>query len=166
MRMGPSFPAAHSRHRVSGEGASPGEVLTRDDADGDVHVVDLLGEGGRHHACADQQAAQHHHRAVSKPAAQDRGERGCRGERAGLSPQDRSPASPGVCLFTLLLTCNRVIQLHKCFRIFSHCGFRLHCSWWDLSSPSGTEPGPPAGETQSPNPWTTGSSPAEVPHRR
>ena len=81
------LPHGSFSHLVSGEGTSPGETLTRDDADGDVHVVDLLREGGRHHARADQQAAQHHHQAVSKPAAQDRGERGCRGERTGLSPQ-------------------------------------------------------------------------------
>ena len=100
----PSFPTAHSRHRVSGECTSPGETLTRDDADGDVHVVDLLREGSRHHARADQQAAQHHHQAVSEPAAQDRGERGCRGERAGLSPQgvSLSLSLPGSLSFYLV----------------------------------------------------------------
>ena len=74
------------------------ETLTRDDANGDVHVVDLLREGGRHHARADQHAAQHHHQAVSKPAAQDRGDGRCRGGWTGLSSQASASASLGVCL--------------------------------------------------------------------
>ena len=56
---------------------SPGEALTRDDANGKVHVVNFLWKGSCHHSRANQQPSGHHHQTVSKTGAQDRGEGSC-----------------------------------------------------------------------------------------
>lgn len=55
------------------------ETLTRDDPDGDVHVVDLLGEGGSNHSRADEQPSCHHYQPMSKAVTQDCGKGRCRG---------------------------------------------------------------------------------------
>lgn len=67
---------------------SPGETLTGDDADCDVHVGNLTSKGGHHRSGAHEQSSRHHHQAVSKTVGQDSGERSCikRAERDILSP--------------------------------------------------------------------------------
>lgn len=49
--------------------------LTRNDADGDVHVNDTVGKGGCDHARADQHPSSHHDEAVTEAVAEHRRQR-------------------------------------------------------------------------------------------
>lgn len=71
--------------------------LTRNDADGDVHVNNTVGKGGGDHAGADQHPSSHHDEAVTKAVGEHRRQRSWMGRELWSATQTAAPPPATSC---------------------------------------------------------------------